>query len=168
MIIIIYLLMIYKFIYLYNNYSKRVVTVSVVKRTKRYDVSQLNGNINKQTTTIQNPTTIQRVSQIQFLSKHQRPIQNPNPTLPRLQSDQGFCSPANHGVHLFPITCCKDRDRTGMQYHRAEPRPTRVVTIYSPQCYSNITLLLSLHLIYPCASAFSLSLSLALSHTHIH
>ena len=40
-IIIIYLLMIYKFIYLSNNYSKRVVKVSVVKRNKRCNVKSV-------------------------------------------------------------------------------------------------------------------------------
>src|SRR4029434_1746937 len=62
----IYLLMIYKVIYLSNNYSKRVVKVSVVKRNKRCNIKWLY----KQTTTT---TTIiiqnRRVSQIQSLSK---------------------------------------------------------------------------------------------------
>src|SRR4029434_1100191 len=51
--------------------------------------------------------------QIQFLSKHQRPIQNSNPTLSRMQSDRGFCSPANHPYTWFQLPVVKT-DR-GMQ-----------------------------------------------------
>src|SRR4029434_362427 len=70
--------------------------------------------------------------QIQFLSKHQRPIQNSNPTLYECSLLRAFVAPPitatpapNHLLHLLPITCFRDRQNRHANIMGAGPRPTR-------------------------------------------
>src|SRR4029434_2133295 len=93
--------------------------------------SQVNGNINKQrrrrrqstTNDTPKPTTIQN----QSLSKS-----DDQPNASRLPSDQGSCSPTNHGLHLgytcFPLPANETETEQICKYPGAGPRPARVVT----------------------------------------
>src|SRR4029434_9819772 len=50
------------------------------------------------------------------------------PTLSRLPAGQGFCSHVNQG-HTFPQSPAVETEREhACKYHRAGPRPARVVT----------------------------------------
>src|SRR4029434_7671505 len=68
-------------------------------------------------------------SQIQFLSKHQRPIQNSNPMLHECSLLRAFVAPrisatpgSNHLLHLLPITCFRDRQKRHANLMGAGPR----------------------------------------------
>src|SRR4029434_2632279 len=58
----------------------------------------------------------------------------PNTTTnaPRLPSDQGFCSPSNHVLHLlytcFPLPAEETETEQACKYHGVGPRSVRVVT----------------------------------------
>src|SRR4029434_6903113 len=98
------------------------------RETKEVMYSQLNGNINKR----RRQSKSNEYPQIQFLSKHQRPIQNSNPTLYECSLLRAFVAPpitatpgSNHLLHLLPITCFRDRQNRHANIMGVGPRPTQ-------------------------------------------
>src|SRR4029434_3583232 len=84
----------------------------------------------KQTTTIiQN----QRHSNQRQSKSNLYPNPTTNPTLSRLPSDQGFCSPTHHGLHLvhtcFTLPAKETETEQICKYQGAGPRPARGVTV---------------------------------------
>src|SRR4029434_7958168 len=77
--------------------------------------------------------------------------QNPttNPTLSRLQSDQGFLSPANQPYPCFPLPAEETETEQACKSHGAGPRPARVVTLSSSSHAALVFSLKSLALTCP-------------------
>src|SRR4029434_4509444 len=104
--------MIYKFISLSNNYSTRVVKISVMKRNKRCNVKSGKWLYKQMTTIIQN-------------QRHSKTNDNPNPISIQLRRPtqrspdchliRAFVAQPIMGYTWFKFTCCKDRQRTAMQ-----------------------------------------------------
>src|SRR4029434_5874624 len=103
--------MIYKFISLSNNYSTRVVKISVVRRNKRCNVKSGKWLYKQTTTIIHN----QRYSNQRQSKSNLYPNPTNNPTLHDCHLIRAFVAQPIMGYTWFQFTCCKDRQRTGMQ-----------------------------------------------------